>query len=142
MALIKQYSTQQFVTISGNTAGMNALATNRNLTSAFLSEMYSFLQSSGFTGIELDFEGFGQWTPQQYANYQSLVKAVGNAMHAIKCKLMIDGPAISDDKYQSYYPNWRWEDFNNMPQVDFLTVMAYDEQADGGNGTPVASLSW
>jgi Predicted glycosyl hydrolase len=141
VALVKQYSSQQFVTVSGNTAGMNALATNRNLTSAFLSEMYSFLQTSGFTGVELDFEGFGQWTAPQYANYKALIGVIGNALHARKAKLMIDGPAISDSTYQSYFL-WKWEDFNNMLQVDFLTVMAYDEQADGGNGTPVASLSW
>lgn len=147
VALIKQHSTQQFVTISGSTAGMNALATNRNLTSAFLSTMYSFLQSSGFTGIELDFEGFGDWTPQQYANYKSLVAVIGNAMHAIKCKLIIDGPAISDNAYQGYYL-WKWEDFDVKANpalanaIDGLVVMAYDEQDDQGAGTPVSSLSW
>lgn len=141
VALVKQYSTQQYVTISGDTAGMEALATNRNLTSTFLSALYSFLDTSGFTGVELDFEGFGQWTPQQYADYKALVTVVGNAMHAIKCKLMIDAPAISDATYQNYY-QFKYEDFNNIPQVDYIVSMAYDEMYDTGAGTPVASLAW
>jgi len=141
VALVKKYSTQQFVTISGETTAINALATNRSLTSAFLSTMITFLQSSGFTGIELDFEGFGQWTPQQYANYRGLVTTIGNALHAHQYKLMVDTPAISDATYQGYYPTWRYDDFNALP-VDYFVVLSYDYQSDQGAGSPVSPLAW
>lgn len=140
VALVKQYSSQQFVTISGGTVGMDTLANNRDLKSAFLSTMIAFLQSSGFTGIELDFEGFGDWTPQQYADYKALVTVIGNAMHATKHKLMVDGPAISDNVYQGYY-QFKYEDMNALP-IDTIVTMAYDEQDDNGAGTPVSSLAW
>lgn len=141
VALVKQHSIQQYTTVSGNIAGMAALTSSKALTSAFVSTMISFLQSSGFTGIEIDFEDFAQWTPQQYMNYKAFLVTLGNALHAQGYKLMIDGPAISDATYQAYYPQWRWEEFNALP-VDSLVVMAYDEQNDEGAGTPVASLVW
>ena len=139
-AFVKKYSTQQFVTISGHASGIDALSKSRTLRAAFLSTMISFLQSSGFTGVEIDFEGFGGWSPQVYTGYKDFIGILGNALHAHKYKLMIDGPAISDARYQSYYP-WRWEEFNALP-VDYLVVMAYDQMYDQGAGTPVATLEW
>ena len=142
IALVKQHSTQQYVTISGNLPGISVLTSSKALTGTFVNTMLSFLQSSGFTGVEIDFEDFAQWSPQQYSAYKAFLVILGNALHSQGYKLMIDGPAISDATYQSYYPQWKWEDFNNIPQVDFLTVMAYDQQNDNGAGTPVAPLSW
>lgn len=141
VTLVKQHSTQQYVTISGNLPEMTVLTSNKALTSTFVSTMLSFLQSSGFTGVEIDFEDFAQWAPQQYSAYKAFLVTLGNALHAQGYKLMIDGPAISDPTYQNYYP-WKWEDFDKIPQVDYLVVMAYDEQNDQGAGTPVSSLSW
>lgn len=139
--LVKQHSAQQYTTVSGSIAGMDALTSSKALTTAFVNIMLSFLKSSGFTGIEIDFEGFGQWTPQQYSNYKTFLMTLGNALHVQGYKLMIDGPAISDATYQGYYQNWRWEDVNTLP-VDYAVVMAYDEQDDQGAGTPVSSLAW
>ncbi len=140
IALVKKYSSQQFVTISGSTTGMSKLAANKTLITSFINTMLNFLNASKFTGIELDFEGFGTWTPQQYSAYKTLVTDVGNALHAKNYKLMIDGPAISDATYQGYY-HWKWEDFNTLP-VDYLVVMGYDYMYDQGVGAPVAPLSW
>jgi spore germination protein YaaH len=140
VALVKQYSSQQYVTVSGNTAGMLALAASQTLTTNFTDTMTAFLKANSFTGIELDFESAGQWDPSQYASYKGLVATIGNALHTKGYKLMVDGPAISDPTYQNYY-SWKWEDFNGLP-VDALVVMGYDEMYDTGAGTPVASLAW
>jgi spore germination protein YaaH len=140
IALVKKYSSQQFVTISGSTTGMSTLAADKTLTTSFINTILNFLNASKFTGIELDFEGFGTWISQQYGAYKTLVTAVGNALHAKSYKLMIDGPAISDAIYQRHYL-WKWEDFNTLP-VDYLVVMGYDYMYDQGAGAPVAPLSW
>lgn len=142
IALVKQNSKQQYVMVSGSTTGMGMLTASRALMNTFTSAMLTFLQSSGFTGVELDFEGFGDWSPSQYSAYKTFVALFGNTLHAKGYKLAIDGPAISDNIYQGYYP-WKWEDFNaSLSVVDYLVVMAYDYQADQGAGNPVAPLAW
>lgn len=140
VALAKQHSAQQYTTVSGSIAGMNALTSSKALTSTFVSTMLSFLQTSGFTGVEIDFEDFAQWSPQQYNAYKTFLVALGNALHAQGYKLMIDGPAISDSTYQSYY-QFKYEDMNALP-IDAIVAMAYDQQNDNGAGTPVSSLAW
>lgn len=140
VALVKANSDQQFVTISGQTQGAMGLATSPALTANFTNTLITFLNTVHFTGIELDFEGVAQWTPQQYSQFKSFVTTLGNALHKSGYQLMIDGPAISNTVNQGYYP-WKYEDFNNLP-VDYLVPMAYDEQYDTGSGTAVQSLPW
>jgi len=140
VALVKAHSKQQFVTVSGGSTGMGMLTASRALTNTFVTAMLTFLQSSGFTGVEIDFEDFGSWTAPQYAAYQNFIKILGNALHAQGYKLMVDGPAISDNVYQGYYL-WKYEDMNNLP-IDAIVAMAYDYMYDQGVGTPVAPLEW
>jgi len=141
VALVKAHSSQQYVTVSGDITGLSALTANVELEDTFVGTMLAFLHTSGFSGIEIDFEGFGSWKPQQYGTYKAFLVTLGNALHARGYKLMVDGPAISDATYQSYYL-WKWEDFDKIPQVDYLVSMAYDYQADQGAGNPVAPLAW
>jgi len=142
VALVKQHSSQQFVMISGNTTGISTLTASQQLTTAFINTITSFLFTNNFTGAELDFEGFADWTPTQYNNYKAFVKSLGSALHTKGYKLMIDGPAISDKEYQGYYPQWNYSDFDNIPQVDYIVAMAYDYDFDQGAGSAIAPLSW
>lgn len=137
---VKKYSAQQFVTISGATTGMDIIGASQSLTNTAIQQLIAFLAANGFTGIELDFEGFGGWTAPNYAHYKAFVTALGSALHSAGYHLMIDGPAIVDTTTQGNF-KWKWEDFNTLP-VDYLVVMAYDRQYDYGSGTPVAPLSW
>jgi spore germination protein YaaH len=139
VASIKAASEKQFVTISGQTNGMVALTTSPTLTQTFITTMLTFLQSSGFTGVELDFEGFSKWNEQQYGGYLTFLTQLGNALHAQGFQLMIDGPVIFNAKYQGYYP-FKYEDLEKLP-ADFLVAMCYDLQSDNGAGTPIAPLS-
>lgn len=139
-ALIKKYSQQQFTTISGSIAGIQALSEDSALLSTFRNTLVSFLQTTGFTGVEIDVEDFASWSPGQYSMYKQIVNYLGHDLHAIGCQLILDGPAISNATEQAYYP-WRYEDFNNIA-VDSLVVMAYDAMYDLGVGKPVAPLSW
>lgn len=135
---IKAHSKQQFVTISGGITGIVSLATHLSLYNTFVSTLTSFLSTTGFTGVELDIEGYGAWTTEQYTNYKSVITMLGNALHAANRRLMIDGPIIFNQQYQNYY-KWKWEDFEALP-VDYLVSMCYDLQYDNGAGTPVSSL--
>ena len=91
-----------------------------------------------FTGVELDFEGWAQWTPQQYSGYKQFLTHLGNTLHHNGYKLMVDGPPVIASSGSSFV--WNYADFNTLP-VDYVVVLAYDWQFDFGAGTPVAPFS-
>ncbi len=134
---IKKYSIHQYVTVSGNTPGMDALVTSQAKMVQAVTTLKTFLDTVKFTGVEIDFEGFSHWTPQQYHEYKNFLMQLGNTLHQNGYKLMIDGPAVIADDSSRY--QWRYEDFNTFP-VDYIVVMEYDWQYDFGIGTPVAPL--
>ncbi|BCL82239.1 glycosyl hydrolase [Ktedonobacteria bacterium brp13] len=135
---IKKYSTHQYVTVSGNTPGMDALVTSQAKMVQAVTTLKTFLDTVKFTGVEIDFEGFPQWTPQQYDGYKNFLVQLGDTLHQNGYKLMIDGPAVLANDSSHY--QWRYEDFNTLP-VDYIVVMEYDWQYDFGIGTPVAPLA-
>ena len=135
---IKRYSTHQYVTVSGKITSLAALVTSQaNMTQA-VTTLKTFLDTVKFTGVEIDFEGFPQWTPEQYAGYKNFLLQLGNTLHQNGYKLMIDGPPVIADDSPDY--QWRYKDFNTLP-VDYVVVMEYDWQYDLGVGTPVAPLA-
>ncbi len=113
---------------------MNALIIDQTKINNAVKTIKNFLDTVQFTGIEIDFEGFAQWTPQQYNGYKNFLTQLGNTLHQNGYKLMIDGPGDIDvtNAYQ-----WQYADFNKLP-VDYIVVMEYDWQYDYGAGTPVA----
>lgn len=143
VAQLKDYSTEQFVTVSAaDPKGMNTFMVRAmRAPQADVTKLVNFVVSNNLTGIELDFEGFGTWTPTIYNNYKSFVTVLGNALHAKGKKLMIDGPAVSNAREEANWYLWRYADFVNLP-VDHMVVMAYDYQYDYAAGAPVAPLAW
>lgn len=135
---VKKHSTHQYVTVSGKIAGMDALVTSQAKIVQAVTTLKTFLDTVKFTGVEIDFEGFSRWTPQQYYGYKNFLMQLGGTLHQNGYKLMIDGPAVTADDSSQY--QWRYEDFNTLP-VDYLVVMEYDWQYDFGIGTPVAPLA-
>jgi Predicted glycosyl hydrolase len=135
---IKKYSIHQYVTVSGNIPGMDALVTSQAKMDQAVTTLKTFLDTVKFSGVEIDFEGFPQWTPQQYQGYKNFLMQLGNTLHQNGYKLMIDGPAVIANDSSQY--QWRYEDFNTLP-VDYIVVMEYDWQYDFGIGTPVAPLA-
>lgn len=135
---IKQFSTHQYVTVSGNTASMDALISDQTLETQAMQTLLTFLKTVQFTGVELDFEGWGQWIPQQYSGYKQFLTQLGNTLHHNGYKLMVDGP--SDIASGGSSLAWNYADFNTLP-VDYIVVLAYDWQYDFGAGTPVAPFS-
>lgn len=138
--LVKTAAAEQYATISGNTAGLSALVVSTTKKQNFINTMVNFMDNTGFTGVELDFEGFGGWTEQTYLNYLLFLDELGTSLHNNDYKLMVDLPPISNETEQSYY-HLKYSDFEDLP-VDELTVMAYDYQYDNGGGSPIAPHDW
>jgi spore germination protein YaaH len=142
IARLKQYSTEQYATVSS--ASVNDMetffATALNASSTEIKTLVDFTVNNGITGVELDFEDFSSWTPIAYTNYKMFVKRLGDALHAQGKKLMIDAPAVSNATEEKWFL-WRYSDFVNLP-VDHMVIMAYDYQYDYGAGLPVAPLDW
>lgn len=136
---VKANSTEQFFTISGSYSNIFALVGVGAKETAATADIIAFLDIVGFTGVELDWEGFGSWTAQNYADYKSYITDLGNALQAEGYKLMIDGPPISNATEQGYY-EWKYEDFDALP-VDYIVALAYDWQYDFGVGTSISPTS-
>lgn len=138
---LKKYSEEQFVTVAG--ADVENIASFLDLEIAngkSIDELVDFVVENNLTGIEIDFEDFSAWDEDLYQKYQDFLQILGDRLHQNSKKLMIDGPAISNDIEQGYFI-WRYADFKNLP-IDSIVVMAYDYQYDHGPGSPIAPLHW
>lgn len=141
VADLKKYSKQQFVTISSASADdMNTFFESALGEGDDIDVLVKFITTNNLTGIELDFEDFGGWSKDSYANFLLFVDRLGTKLHANGKKLMLDGPSIADANEQTWF-NWRYEDFVDLP-VDYIVIMAYDYQFDHGIGEPIAPLDW
>ncbi len=134
-AQVQRYSVKQFVTISGRSPGIGALAgSSANLTS-FNNTLVAFLQANSYTGIELDFEE-PPWTVAKFNDVKTVVNSLGSALHSNGFKLMVDGPALTGTSA------WDWSAFNSLP-VDYVTPLVYDHMYDtSGAGDPITPFSW
>ncbi len=141
VADLKKYSKEQYVTISSSDAGnMRMFLSDSINSSSNINTLVSFIVDNKLTGIELDFEDFGNWDAATYTEYKQVVTRLGNALHAQNKKLMIDGPATSNAVEEGWYI-WRYADFTSLP-VDQVVVMTYDYQFDQGAGQPVSPIPW
>ena len=138
VADIKAHSKKQFVTVSGNIANVRKLLSSAILQTVAIKTLTDFTVSTEFTGVEIDWEGFSDWSATDYANYKKFITDLQNSLRAKGKFLIIDAPAISDAKYQSYFL-FKYEDFVH---VDYIAIMAYDYQYDYGVGEPIAPEAW
>ncbi len=139
IALLKTYSTSQYVTVSSADAASMETFFKTNGAAA-VDTLVTFVTTNNITGVELDFEDFGSWSGTQYTLYKDFVSKLGNALHAKGKKLTIDGPAVSTATEEAWFV-WRYQDFTALP-VDQIIVMAYDYQFDHGAGAAIAPLAW
>ena len=138
---LKKYSKNQYVTISSAYAkNMQSFLNAALADSSTIGSLVDFSVTYDISGVELDFEDFGGWSSDDYAQYKKFVSILGQALHNKGKKLIIDGPAIANDEESRWF-QWRYSDFVSLP-VDLATVMAYDYQFDHGAGSPIAPLEW
>lgn len=148
------YSAEQYITVSGNTAGVTALVASSTAMTNFMNSVVQMATSTNLTGIELDIEGYGSWSTGTTNGYYTFVTNLGNLLHSNGKKLMIDLPPIWNS---STFPStvgaqWssvnstnfyelNYQSFNGLP-VDYLVILGYDYQFDWGAGTPIQPLQW
>lgn len=142
--LIKQYSSKQFCTIScGTGTNMDALCSDGTKRTNAINTLITFLNTTGFTGVELDWEGYSGWTSGQYTNFKTFVSALSTSLHSNGYQLMIDGPpitaAVDSVNGQNLY-QFKYEDF--LTTADYLVALAYDKQYDYGAGTSISPTTF
>lgn len=141
VAELKKYSAKQFATISSASAEDMATFIDQALREGTdINTLVSFVVSNNLTGIELNFEDFGNWTPEYYTDFKTFVTRLGNALHANNKELMVVGPPIANEVEEGWFV-WRYEDFTPLP-IDRMVVMGYDYQYDHGAGQPITPLRW
>ncbi len=131
---VKAHSVHQYATVSGDIASVRTLLSSATLQNSAITTLTNFAVSTGFTGIELDWEQFGSWSATDYSNFKSFTTALANSLHTQGKKLMIDAPALTGSGSQ-----FKYEDFANL---DYVAIMVYDYQYDYGVGQPVTPLNW
>lgn len=135
VSLYKSKSTEQYITVSGDQVGTAPAMSS----SATIPAIVNLVVSTGFTGAELDWEGYGQWTPAYYSQYKTFLSNLKSALAAQGKKLMVNGPAIPNATYQGYY-QFKYEEVS--PLVDTVVMMVYDYQYDYGVGTSIQPDAW
>lgn len=134
VALIKQHSKQQYITVSGALTGTRELMNNPQT----INQMVALADKTGFN-IELDWEEYGEWDASYYKSFKAYLADLAKALHAHGHKLMIDGPPIYDESSQNWY-QWKYEEL--QPLVDEILMMVYDNQFDTGAGNSIAPQQW
>ena len=140
VASVKAYCSEPYFTISANRTGMSALVASATLKQSAIDNITTMLTDSGFTGVELDWEGYGTWTASDYTNFKTFVDSLTAAVHGIGKKIIVIGPPITNSTEQSFY-QWKYEDFESSA-VDYVLMMVYDYQYDYGAGVSVQPASW
>lgn len=135
VATMTKYSEMQYITVSGSVDGTALAMQNQQDT---IDKMVEMANKTGF-GIELDWEDFGQWTPDYYQNFKVFVQALHTQLAANGHRLTIDGPPIYDASSQNWY-QWKYEEL--APLADNVVMMVYDNQYDEGVGSSIAPESW
>lgn len=144
LAQLKGHGALVLPTITdGSGAGrMSAVLRNATKRAALVSQIAALVNTSGYDGIDLDFETFafsdGQssWNATRPA-WVAFIASLADTLHASGKKLSVAVPpeGTSDSNYWVY----DWKDIG--PYIDKLRVMAYDYSWDspGPVGGP---LSW
>lgn len=141
LVIYKNNAKEVFATISGNYPNANALLSNPTKYANAITVLVNYANTNNLQGIELDWEQYASWTLAHTDLYKQFVNDLAIQLHKYGRKLMIDAPAISGTLYQSFYPFFKYEDFNSSA-LDYVCIMAYDYQYDYGGGSPVAPLTW
>ncbi len=140
VAKVKKYSSEQFVTVASAYTGMVGLVSSPTKRQAAINELVTFVNNTGFTGVEIDFEDYGTWTKTDYANYKLFLTQLGDALHASGKQLMVDVPPMEINKPYAYY-ELSYADFNTLP-VDYMVIMAYDHAFDEGVDAGLSPHLW
>jgi len=93
VALVKKYSSQQYMTVSlADLTAEESLTGSPAKSAAGIAYITDFAKSIGFTGIDIDFENYWSWVGNDQANYYTFLTNLATAVHADGMKLQVEGP--------------------------------------------------
>lgn len=154
-ALIASSSREQYITISGASAGLASLMASPSLQQTFIATSTQLATSTGFTGVELDIEGFASWSEADTNKYYTFINELADYLHNNGKKLMVDAPPIwntasnkesgSGDEWDSANSSsYQYLTYTKLAQTraDYIVIMAYDYMYDYGNGSSIQPLRW
>ena len=154
-AEVKRHSAEQYVTLAGDggagdTTVLARTGTARDDDFTTISDLVTLC---GFTGVDVDIEGFGAWDTTKRDNFYSWLTALCTHMHDLGLKVNVDLPPLwtkpNDGSAWDFdilaSINVRY-DAIEATGVDYMTIMAYDHQydvgVDGGVTNAVAPEGW
>ncbi|KAI9001606.1 glycoside hydrolase superfamily [Gaertneriomyces semiglobifer] len=138
---LKQYSKEIYITVSAGPEGTHNLVSDDKKSQNAINTLVNFVVKEDVTGVDIDFEGFGGWSVQDYKDYKTFLTNLGNALHEKGRKLQLCGPMWTSSFEYPPFPFWNYADFVDLP-IDQMVPMTYDYHYDQGGGTPVSPLGW
>ncbi len=124
---------------------MAAVLKNPKDRAVHVAQLVSLVVSSGFDGIELDYERFAfsdgraTWAETRPA-WVAFVNALGTALHAQNRKLALAVPPMYDGKRSTTSGYWVYDYAGIAPAVDSLRIMTYDYSVSRPG--PIAPLAF
>jgi spore germination protein YaaH len=122
--LVNKYSDNQYINIVNLTgiSSMRSLLQSPEKQSKFIQNSITWVKDNEFTGVEIDFELFWEWTEQDKAQYIEFLKNFSAQAHQQGVKVLVDLPAISSD----ILPSGLTYKEVDKTGVDGVTIMTYD----------------
>jgi spore germination protein YaaH len=124
---------------------MAAVLQDRVARSAHVNQLVDLVTSSGFDGIELDYEKFAfsdgasTWAKTR-PSWVAFVTELGTALHGAGKRLALAVPPMYDGKYTSSSGYWVYDYAGVAPVVDSLRIMTYDYSVSRPG--PISPLSF
>lgn len=148
-------SVEQFITISGDATGFAALMASPSLQASFIATSTKWATTTGFTGIELDIEGYTSWTLADTNKWYLFINELADNLHKNGKKLQVYIPAIwnsasnlesgSGDEWDSANSTGYYKlTYEGMAKTraDYLVIGSYDYHFDYGGGSSIQPLKW
>jgi spore germination protein YaaH len=138
---VKAHSAQQYTTVSAmDRATVAALVDNPARRSAAVGQLTSLVKRIGFTGVDIDFEDFWNWSAADESGYETFLAELARSLHSAGLKLQVDGPAELQDGDSPF-------NFAKVVKagVDQLVIMDYGRQFNTEGAThcwAIAPDSW
>lgn len=153
-ALIASSSQEQYITVSGDTTDFSTLMASSGLQAAFIATTTALATSTGYTGIELDIEGYASWPATSTTAFYYFLNGLGAALHKEGKKLSVDVPPVWKSSTITSGAGDEWDTANSenyyqlkyselaKTSVDRIVIMAYDYHFDYGGGSSMQPLRW
>ncbi|MEV7597871.1 glycosyl hydrolase family 18 protein [Kitasatospora sp. NPDC089797] len=90
---IKAHSAAQYVSVSAmDRPTVAALVNDPARRTEAVSQLTQFTQKIGFTGVDIDFEDFWNWSQDDERGYEAFISELARSLHSTGLRLQIDGP--------------------------------------------------